>query len=136
VKKLLVVLLGLVALVVAVPAAADRPTQFPILDVFPDVNPCTGNAMTVTFVGTAYVHNHDGRIVARAERTITTSDGFVGHGTDNFVDNGQVIRLRQTDIMTNAVSGDRFRARGVLVIDVSTGTVRVERFELTCLGPA
>jgi hypothetical protein len=37
--------------------------------------------------------------------------------------------------MTNA-SGDRFRARGVLVLDVSTETVRVERFELTCLGPA
>jgi hypothetical protein len=135
VKKLLVVLLGLVALVVAVPAAADRPTQFPILDVFPDVNPCTGNAMTVTFVGTAYVHFHDGRVVARAQRTITTSDGFVGHGTDNFVDNGHVLMSRLTDIMTNA-SGDRFRARGVLVIDVSTGTVRVERFELTCLGPA
>jgi hypothetical protein len=132
--RLVVALLSVVALAFAVPAAADPPTQFPILDVFPDVNPCTGNPMTVTFVGTAYVHDHDGLIVARAERTITTSDGFVGHGTDNFVDNGQVIRFRQTDIMTNA-SGDRFRARGVFVFDISTETVRVERFELTCLGP-
>jgi hypothetical protein len=132
--RLVVALLSVVALAFAVPAAADPPTQFPILDVFPDVNPCTGNPMTVTFVGTAYVHDHDGRSVARAERTITTSDGFVGHGTDNFVDNGQVIRFRQTDIMTNA-SGDRFRARGVFVLDISTETVRVERFELTCLGP-
>jgi hypothetical protein len=123
------------ALAFAAPAAADRPTAFPILDVFPDVNPCTGNHMTVTFVGTAFVHFHDSRVVARAERTITTSDGFVGHGTDNFVDNGQVIRFRMTDIMTNA-SGDRFRARGVFVLDVSTDTVRVDRFELTCLGPA
>jgi hypothetical protein len=63
-----------------------------------------------------------------------TNDGFVGHGTDNFVDNGQVVVSRITDIMTNA-SGDRFRARGVFVLDVSTETVRVERFELTCLGP-
>jgi hypothetical protein len=133
-KRLLLVLLGVFALVVAAPAAADRPTEFPILDVFPDVNPCTGNVMTVTFVGTVFVHFHDSRIVAHAHRTITTSDGFVGHGTDTFVANGQIEMFRQTDIMTNA-SGDRFRARGVFVLDVSTGTVRVERFELTCLGP-
>jgi hypothetical protein len=132
--SLLALLLSVVALLVAAPAAADRPTQFPILDVFPDVNPCTGNPMTVTFVGTAYVHDHNGRVVARAQRTISTSDGFVGHGTDNFVNNGQVLMSRITDIMTNA-SGDRFRARGVFVLDLSTETVRVERFELTCLGP-
>jgi hypothetical protein len=132
--RLVVALLSVVALAFAVPAAADPPTEFPIFDMFPDVNPCTGNPMTVTFVGTAYVHFHDSRIVFRAQRTITTSDGFVGHGTDNFVDNGQVFRFRQTDIMTNA-SGDRFRARGLFVVDLSTDTVRVDRFELTCLGP-
>ena len=134
-KKLLPVLLGLLALVVAAPAAADRPTEFPILDVFPDTNPCTGNPMTVTFVGTVSVHSHGSREVAIAHRTITTSDGFVGHGTDSFVDNGQVFRARLTDIMTNA-SGDRFRARFVFVLDLSTGTVRVEKGGLTCLGPA
>jgi hypothetical protein len=134
VKRLLPVLLGLLALGFAAPATADRPTEFPILDVFPDVNPCSGNDMTVTFVGTVLVHSHDSRTVAIAHRTITTSDGFVGHGTDNFVDNGQVVISRITDIMTN-VSGDRFRARGVFVLDISTDTVRVERFELTCLGP-
>ena len=101
---------------------------------FPDVNPCTGNAMTVTFVGTVSVHSHDSRVVAIAHRTITTSDGFVGHGTDSFVV-GQVLMSRITDVMTNA-SGDRFRARGVFVLDLKTDTVRVDRFELTCLGPA
>ena len=132
--RLVVGLLSVVALAFAVPAAADPPTQFPILDVFPDVNPCTGTPMTVTFVGTAYVHFHGDRVVARAQRTITTSDGFVGHGTDNFVDNGQVIMNRLTDIMTHA-SGDRFRARFVFVLDLSTGTVRVDKGGLTCLGP-
>ena len=132
--RLVVGLLSVVALAFAVPAAADPPTQFPILDVFPDVNPCTGTPMTVTFVGTAYVHFHGDRVVARAQRTITTSDGFVGHGTDNFVDNGQVIMNRLTDIMTNA-AGDRFRARFVFVLDLSTGTVRVDKGGLTCLGP-
>jgi hypothetical protein len=133
-KRLLPVLLGLLALAFVAPAAADPPTQFPILDVFPDVNPCTGNPMTVTFVGTVSVHFHDSRVVAIAHRTITTSDGFAGHGTDSFVDNGQVVMSRITDIMTNA-SGERFRARGVFVLDLSTDTVRVDRFELTCLGP-
>ena len=132
--RLVLVLLSVVALAFAAPAAADRPTEFPILDVFPDVNPCTGDDMIVTFVGTAFVHEHGSRVVVRSERTITTSDGFVGHGTDTFVANGQVFVFTQTDILTNA-SGDRFRARGVFVGDVSTGTVRVERFELTCLGP-
>ena len=91
--------------------------------------------MTVTFVGTAFVHFHDSRVVVRAERTITTSDGSVGHGTDSFVDNGQVLMFRMTDIMTNASGGYHFRARTVFVLDLSTGTVRIERGELTCLGP-
>ena len=134
-KRLVIGLLSVVALAFAVPAAADRPQEFPILDVFPDVNPCTGNPMTVTFTGTFYVHEHGSREVVRGERTITTSDGFVGHGTDSFVDNGQVLMFRQTDIMTNASTGQRFRARGVFVLDLSSDTVRIERFELTCLGP-
>jgi hypothetical protein len=134
-KRLVIGLLSVVALAFAVPAAADRPQEFPILDVFPDTNPCTGNAMTVTFTGTFFVHEHGPRVVVRGERTITTSDGFVGHGTDSFVDNGQVLVFRQTDIMTNASTGQRFRARGLFVLDVSTDTVRIERFELTCLGP-
>jgi hypothetical protein len=132
--RLVVALLSVVALAFAAPAAADPPTEFPILDVFDDVNPCTGEDMTVTFVGTAFVHFHGSRIVARTERTITTSDGFAGHGTDTFVDNGQVVRFSQADIMTNA-SGDLFLARSVFVLDLSTGTVRVERGGLTCIRP-
>jgi hypothetical protein len=132
--RLVVALLSVVALAFVAPAAADPPTEFPILDVFSDVNPCTGDEMTVTFVGTAFVHFHGSRIVVRAERTITTSDGFAGHGTDSFVDNGQVVTFRMADIMKNA-SGNLFLARFVFVLDVSTGTVRVERGGLTCIRP-
>jgi hypothetical protein len=135
-KRLLAVLLGVVALVFAVPAAADPPTAFPFEFVFDDVNPCTGLTHTVTIAGTTSVHDHGGRIVAHSERTITTSPtGFVGHGTDSNVLNGQVEMFRLTDILTNP-SGDRIRARFVIVVDLSTGTVRVEKGELTCLGPA
>jgi hypothetical protein len=133
--RLVVALLSVVALAFAVPAAADPPTAFPFEDVFPDVNPCTGDTMTVTIAGTFFVHFHDGRRVVRSERTITTSDGSVGHGTESFVANGQIVMDRFTDIMTNTSGGYHFRARGVFVLDISTGTVRVERYELTCLGP-
>ena len=132
--RLALALLSLIALAFAAPAAADAPAEFPILDVFPDVNPCTGDPMTVTFVGTAYVHEHGSREVVHAQRTITTSDGFSGRGTDTFVINGQIFKYTQTDIMSNG-SGDRFRARVIVVGDVSTDTVRIDRFSLTCLGP-
>ena len=133
--RLVLALLTVVALAVAAPAAADPPTEFPIFDEFPDVNPCTGAPMTVTFVGTLFVHVHGSREVNLAHRTITTSDGFVGHGTDLFVDNEQIIKFTVNDILMNATTGDRFRVRIVFVLDLSTETVRVQRFERTCLGP-
>jgi hypothetical protein len=129
------VTLTVVALAFAVPAAADPATEIPFEFVFDDVNPCTGDIHTVTIEGTTSVHQHDGRIVAYSDRTITTSPtGFVGHGTDTEVDNGQVFVFKLADIATNP-SGDRFRAQFVIVVDLSTGTTRVERGELTCLGP-
>ncbi len=136
-KWLFAVLLGVVALGSAVPAAADPPAAFPFEFVFDDVNPCTGDTHTVTIAGTTFVHDHDGRIVAHSERTITTSPtGFVGHGTDSNVLNGQVEMFRLTDILTNP-SGDRIRAHFVIVVDLSTGAVRVVAgAPPTCLGPA
>jgi len=135
--KLFVVLLGVVALVFAVPAAADPPTAFPFEFVFDDVNPCTGLTHTVTIAGTTFVHDHDGRIVANSERTITTSPtGFVGHGTDSYVLNDQVEMFRLTDILTSP-SGDRIRAFFVIVFDVATGAEKAfAGGPLTCLGPA
>jgi len=125
-----------VALAFAVPAAADPPTQIPFEFAFDDVNPCTGDIHTVTIAGTTSVRERDGRIVAHSERTITTSPtGFTGHGTDSYVLNGQVEMFRLTDILTNA-SGARIKAQIVMVVDLSTGTVRVEGGALTCLRPA
>ena len=131
--RLVLALLSVVALAFAAPAAADAPTEFPILDVFDDINPCTETPMTVTFVGSVLVHEHGTRVIARALRTITTSDGFVGHGTDSFVDNGRVLKSTLADIMMNA-EGDKFRAQFVFVLDLSTDTIRVEKGGLTCLS--
>jgi hypothetical protein len=134
-KRLVIGLLSVVALAFAVPAAANPPVEEPILDVFTDINPCSGEEMTVTFVGSVLVHEHGDRVIAIAQRTITTSDGFVGHGTDSFVQNGQVLRASLTDVMTNEATGQRFRAHFAFVLDLRTDTVRVDRGELTCLGP-
>ena len=131
-RKLLLVLLPMAVLALAPPAAADPPTE----SSFEDVNPCTGLIHTVTITFTIFEHSHDGRIVQHVKRTITTDPtGFVGHGSESFVDNGQIVRDSFTDILTNP-AGDRIRAHGVFVVDLSTDTVRVGNFELTCLGPA
>jgi hypothetical protein len=135
-RKLLLVLLTLAALGLAPPAAADPPTAMPFEVSFSDVNPCTGLPHTVTIAGTEFVHSHDGRIVVSSRRTITTEPtGFVGHGAGAFLDNGQVFKFTSTDLLTNP-AGDRIRARTVFLLDLSTETVRVDKFELTCLGPA
>ena len=84
-KWLIAVLVGVAALAFVLPAAADPPTPFPFEFVFDDVNPCTGDMHTVTIAGTTSVHDHDDRVAAVSERTITTSPtGFVGHGTDSW----------------------------------------------------
>jgi hypothetical protein len=120
--------------VLAAPAGADPPTQMgPFEETFDDVNPCTGLVQTVTIAVTFSVHSHDGRNVAHGDRTVSTSSGFVGEGTSSFVANGQIEMFRFTDILSND-AGDRIRAKGVFVVDLSTGTVRVDEFELTCLG--
>jgi hypothetical protein len=135
-RKLLLVLLTMAVLALASPAAADPPTEGSFEGSFEDVNPCTGLIHEVTIAGTFFEHSHDGRVVVHAKRTITTAPtGFVGHGTETFIDNGQVAKVTATDILTNP-AGDRIRARFMFVVDISTETLRVDRFELTCLGPA
>jgi hypothetical protein len=136
IKRLLAacVLASSLLLLVAAPASADPPTQIgPFEETFADMNPCTGLAQTGTLVVTFYVHAHDGRIVARADRTLSTSSGFFGTGTSSYVLNGEIEMFRFTDILSND-AGDRIRARSVFVADLSTGTVRVDSFDLTCLG--
>jgi len=131
--RFVLALLSVIALPFAAPAAANPPTEEPIFEVFQDVNPCTGTPLTVTFVGTVSFHEHGSRIVAHAHRTITTSDGFAGHGTDSFVSNGQIDRFRMADIMKSP-SGALFLVRSVFVFDLSNGTVRVEKdFGLICI---
>jgi hypothetical protein len=121
-------------LLVPVAASADPATQIgPLTETFADLNPCTGLPQTGTLVVTFYVHSQGGRTVARGERTLSTSSGFAGTGTSSYVFNGEIEMFRATDILSNG-AGDRIRAQSVVAVDLSTGTARVDSFELTCVG--
>lgn len=104
--------------------AFTAPTAVPIEAEFTGLNPCSGEEHTVSFTGTAWIHQDDGRVLVRSMRTITTRSGFTGRGTDTVVGNGEVVKLTLNDMLAHP-SGDRIRAHLVLVVDVSTGTVRV-----------
>jgi hypothetical protein len=124
----------LISLVCSGPAIAGQPEELAFEVIFDDVNPCTGLVHTVTISGTTFEHRRDGQVTGHSNRLITTSPtGFVGHGTDSFVRNGQIVQFRLTDILANE-SGERIKAQIIVVMDVSTGRVAVEHGQVTCLG--
>jgi hypothetical protein len=135
-KRVLIpaLLAALLVLLAAAPAAAHPRTEVSdVVETFFDVDPCTGVVHEVTLSVTFLVHTHGGVVVARGVRTLTTSSGYVGGGTSSFIDNGQVEMFRFNDLLADG-SGNRIRATGVFVTDLSSGTLRVDAFELTCLG--
>lgn len=134
-RRTLIPALLAASLAVAVAAPANAGPRFEVHDeiTFTDVDPCTGGTHDVTIAVTFLVHEHDGRAVARGVRTLTTTAGYVGRGTSSFVSNGEVEMFRFTDLLADA-SGNRVRASGVFVLDVSSGAVRVDKFALTCVG--
>ena len=128
-------LLTISALFVGAPAAiADRPVAEGWVDVFDDVDPCTGLIHTVSITASYYVHSHDGKeVISGGKTTISTSSGYSGTGTISEVDNGQVFRGVFFDRLSND-AGDRIHAKGVIMVDLSSDTVRVEAVSLTCVG--
>jgi hypothetical protein len=118
--------------------AASAPIVVPLFLQFDDINPCSGLVHTITVTGTARILERDGLLRVQDQKTITTSSGFTGRGTDMFVDNGNIQRFTLNDMLTNE-SGDRIRAHLVLVVDLSTTppTVRVMQGtfdEVICVG--
>jgi nucleoside-specific outer membrane channel protein Tsx len=126
-----IVLVLVLALAVAAPALADAPTEFPLHDVFVDVDPCTGLDHTVDISGTFFRHSHANGNTYHATRTITTSSGYIGHGVEVSVNHEQILVLN--DILVNP-NGNRARAKIVIVWDADFTTARVERFRLECIG--
>ena len=134
-KRLLIAALLAASLVLslAAPAAAKPAIEIADSVTFTDVDPCTGLSHEVMIAMTFFVHDHDGITVARGVRTLSTSAGYVGGGTSSYVLNGMVEMFRFNDLLADG-SGDRIRASGVFVLDLSSGAVRVDAFALTCLS--
>jgi hypothetical protein len=135
-RRIVVAILAAAAVMLgaAAPAAANPRIEFgPFLDVFDDVNPCTGRVHQVRISASFFVHEHGDRTVAKGVTTISTSSGYVGRGTSSFIENGNILMARLTDILTRA-PGDKIKAQSVFVLDIRSDTVRVDRFSLTCLG--
>jgi hypothetical protein len=112
-------------------AAADRPVEQPLHEVFVDVNPCTGLEHTVTVVGTFFRHAHGDQSLYRLERTVTTSSGFSGRGVEIGIQHDRIFVVN--DVLTNDATGEQMTAHAVIVENASGG-VRVFRLELRCLG--
>jgi len=125
-----IVAIGALALFPTI-AGADTPSAFPFEETFVDVNPCTGLDHTITVTGTLYVYDrglhglHD-----RLDRTVSTSSGFSGHGTEISVDHERIFVVH--DLLTNE-SGEHELA-SLVIVRGPDGTVRVDRFELSCVG--
>jgi hypothetical protein len=127
----LLIVAAVAALTVFVPSAvADPPDAFSVTDSFVDVNPCTGELHTVTVTGTIYVFERGQGISHNFDHTVTTSSGFAGAGIEVSIDHDRIFHVR--DVLSNPVTGQKILAH-LLVVHDASGTVRVERFTLTCI---
>ena len=106
----------------AAPASADPPTEVTFEDVFPDRESVYRQRHDGhDCPSTAYVHEHGSREVVHGEMDDYDKRWIRRPwGRRHLSLTARSSCSRQTDIMTNA-SGDRFRARGVFVLDISTG---------------
>ena len=143
-------LIGLAGILLAAcaeePAAPDAPPsptlsaasrfEFPLFEQFDDINPCSGQTMTVTIIGTVQVTDQDGRELVRIDEQLSTSDGFTGPGNVRDIFNGRNEILRVNDMLTSE-SGAKFRVQRLLVADVVNGELRVTSGGpvLTCVRP-
>lgn len=117
--------------VVAAPALADGEFTFTDTDTFEDVNPCSGETITITIEFLVQIHEHPDDFSVRVRRTGSTSDGFImAHGSETFSAVDGVEQGEFMDPWNNPATGDKFVAQGrFLAID---GEVVFEDFRLEC----
>lgn len=115
------------------PGAAE---PIPFSNTFPGVDACTGEPHTVTISGIIWLHRlPNGDQVVRWDRTITTDTGYEGHGVRTVVNNGNVFKLTNNDVVSHP-DGRKFLAHGVMVVDLTTAppTARVSMGGFTCIS--
>jgi len=116
---------------VAAPAVADEPIEFPDSISFEATNPCSGELITINIDSYISIHEHDGTSFVRVRNTGWTSDGYImGHGGETFVGTEENFSSSLNDPWVNPDLGTKFVAQGrALVVD---GEFIVDDFRLEC----
>lgn len=124
------------------PIAASRaPVEVPLFEQFDDLNPCTGAVVTITFTGTARIHQFGNHSMLVANGSVATSDGFTGSFNRQIVVHGdRVTHARFHDMEVNQATGQRI-IFGVGMFHETTagGEIRVSFVHFSgakCVGPA
>ena len=120
--------------------AGAAPTAVPFSEQFDDINPCTGETITLTFTGTAFIQEFDDHSILVAAGTVVTSDGFSGTFNRQFVFLGdRVAHLRFHDMEVSDETGQRVVFGVGLVHETSVDGQPVVSFThtsgLRCVGP-
>jgi hypothetical protein len=125
-------LVALLAVVVA-PIAAAPPPEFPIFEQEQDINPCTGELITLTFEGVIRVQEVGDHLVLHSSGTVTTDDGgFGAFQSQEIIHDEHVATFRSHDMELYA-DGQRVVfgfighitvVNGELTADVSSGSLR------------
>ena len=129
-QLLLAVFLLITAL--ALPAAADAPTEVEADVTFPAVNACTGEIHIVTLSAHISIHQHNNNSVATIDTTTETSDGGHGFGTETEV----VTKKSQINTLNIRVSnGDWiYVVKGHRTIDLAAGEVTFNSLRNSCIS--
>jgi len=116
---------------VAAPAVADVPEEFLDSETFEDVNPCSGELVSITIDSYVSIHEHDGTTIVRVTSTGTISDGYImEHGRESFVATDTSVTASFMFPFVNPDLGTKFVAQGrSLVVD---DEVVFDDFRLEC----
>lgn len=91
-------------------AAATPPARMevPVFDEISDVNPCTGETVTITYTGTGQVHGGGDNVILQSRGNVATSDGYTGtfNWTFVFIED-HVVHFRSHDAEVSNESGQR-----------------------------
>lgn len=117
-----------------IPALADQPADFVIEATETDTDPCTGEAMTIYATFTGRAHEHSNNSVVTIDSYATTSNGYVGNGTETTLTIGDKFISTFNWVAVNPDTDARILVKGRFHIDLGTGDVKRAGVELRCAG--
>lgn len=116
-------------------ARAERPVDFVDERTVDDVDPCTGEDITVQLrfeVTQRQLTN--GHVIYQTSNTALASNGASGTASEIVVINGRWLIDVYTYVTTNDRTGDRYLVKARVRVDLETGdVVRMDR-DAVCLG--